>query len=269
MTRAILIPAALAAVLLHSPAGGQTHSHPELHITHRWEECSFQIDPALTQSAWRQFTREAGLVTFFRPLADAQPMGRGKFEVSALQWKTAIDDHEAAWNDTFVHPDSTHWLFEGSGLAFPGLMVRAGVGAKTDVAGYFTKNPNANYGFWGAQLQRTFIGTTSSAWAASARLSFVSMYGPEDMDFGVLGGELITSRKIDLTKWASLSPYAGVSGYLARSHEKTAAVALHDENVTGARATLGASLQLSAARLGVEYSAAKVGSLSMKVGFGF
>src|SRR5437870_3608433 len=133
--------AAVASALLHSPAEAQTH--PKLHINPRWTECSFQIDPSLTQSDWRQFTGEAGLVTFFRPLADAAPMGRGRFEVSALQWKTGIDDHDAAWNDTFVHPDSTHWLFEGEGLAFPGLMFRGGVGAKTDVAGYFTKNPNA------------------------------------------------------------------------------------------------------------------------------
>ena len=46
-------------------------------------------------------------------------MGRGKFEVSVLQWQTDIDDHDAAWNDTFVHPDSVHWLFEGSGPQVP------------------------------------------------------------------------------------------------------------------------------------------------------
>jgi hypothetical protein len=269
MKYAFVIPAALAAVLLHSPAQAQTYSHRELHLTTRWKECSFQIDPALTQSAWHQFTGEAGLVTFFRPLADARPMGRGKYELSMLQWKTRIDDHDAAWNDTFVHPDSTHWLFEGSGLQFPGLMARAGIGEKTDVAGYFTKNPNANYGFWGAQVQRALIGGINTAWNASGRVSFVSMYGPEDLDFGVYGAEVIASRTIGISRWASLSPYAGVSGYLARSHEKTTAVSLSDENVTGARATLGASLRMSAARLGVEYSAAKIGSLSMKVGFAF
>lgn len=64
-------------------------------------------------------------------------MRRGDFELSALQWETDIDDTEAAWNDTFVHPDSTHWLLEGSGLAFPGLVVRAGVTDKIDAGAYF------------------------------------------------------------------------------------------------------------------------------------
>ena len=187
-----LIPAtAFAATLLSSAASAQTE--PKLHITHRWNECSFQIDPSLTQSAWRQFTEEAGLVTFFRPLSDARPMGRGKYEVSIVQWKTGIDDKDAAWNDTFVHPDSTHWLFEGSGLQFPGLSGRVGLGDKTDVAAYFTKNPEANYGFYGVQVQHALLRDAESKWAAAARASVVSMYGPADLDFRVYGADLVAS----------------------------------------------------------------------------
>jgi hypothetical protein len=73
---------------------------------------------------------------------------------------------------------------------------------------------------------------------------------------------------VRLTSWASLSPYAGVSGYLATSHEKTAAVDLRNEHVPGAQANLGAALQLSAARFSVEYNVARVRSLSLKAGIG-
>ena len=265
MKRSILISTpALAAALLVSPAAAQ-----KLHINPRWHECSFQLDASLTQSAFRQFSQEAGLVTFFRPLSDARPMGRGNFEVSLLQWETGIDAADPAWNDTFVHPDSTHWLFEGSRLAFPGLTGRAGIGEKTDIGVYITKSPGGNYGFYGAQLQRALVGGASSQWAASARVSFVSMYGPEDLSYGVYGAELVTSRTITLRKWASVSPYAGLSGYLGRAQEKSTVVSLNDENVLGGRATLGAAFQVSAARLGVEYAAGRVGSFSMKVGVGF
>jgi hypothetical protein len=134
---------ALAIGLFQTSASAQTIRQPRLHVNPRWKECSFQLDPSLTQSAWHQFTREAGLVSYFRSLTDARPMGRGNFEVSVLQWDTGIDDGDAAWNDTFVHPDSTHWLFEGNGLKFPGLSVRAGVTSKTDVGLYFTKSPGS------------------------------------------------------------------------------------------------------------------------------
>src|SRR5687767_7461576 len=107
----------LATALIQTPAAAQTkHEHPHLHVNPRWKECSFQLSPSLTQTAWRQFTREAALVAYFRPLSDARPMGKGHFELSVLQWKTGIDDHDDAWNDTFVHPDSAHYLFEGNGL---------------------------------------------------------------------------------------------------------------------------------------------------------
>jgi hypothetical protein len=267
MKRRNLIIATLAAIaLLQNPAIAQSHSHAKLHVNPRWKECSFQLDASLTPSAWKQFTEEAGLVVYFRSLTDARPIGRGNFEISMLQWKTGIDDADAAWNDTFVHPDSSHWLFEGSGLQFPGLTARAGLTNNTDVGIYFTKNPNANYGFYGVQVQRSLLGSRTSDWAASARVSYVSMYGPEDVDFSVIGADVLASRTVTVSRWVAVSPYAGVSTYLSRSHEKSAVVNLDDESALGAQGLVGAAVQITKAQLGVEYSIAKVPTLSMKVG---
>src|SRR3989339_644390 len=63
------LAAAVVLTLSQSTAfahGGGKNVH--LHINPRWSECSFQLDPSLTQEAWRQFTREAGLVVYFRSL---------------------------------------------------------------------------------------------------------------------------------------------------------------------------------------------------------
>jgi hypothetical protein len=261
--------AAAAIVLTRTPAAAQATNHPKLHVNPRWEECSFQLDPSLTQAAWHQFTSEAGLVAYFRPLADARPMGRGNFDVSMVQWQTNIDDSAPAWNDTFVHPDSAHWLLEhGKGLKFPGLMVRAGVSAKTDVALYVTKNPGANYGFYGGQLQQSLGGSAMGNWNASARVSFMSMYGPEDLNFSVYGADFVASRRLTVTRWISVSPYAGVSTYLASSHEKSAVVHLNDEHVLGGLAMLGAEMRVSKARFAAEYGVSRVNSFSLKLAVG-
>ena len=251
----------------HGP-GGHSEDGPVLHVNPRWKECSFQLNSALTQDAWRQFAREAALVAYFRPLSDAKPMGKGRFELSLLQWETGIDDREAAWNDTFVHPDSAHWLFEGDGLQFPGLMVRAGVSKNTDVGVYFTKSPGANYGFYAVQVQHSFFNDPASPWAAAARVNFASLYGPDDLDLRVFGLDALTSRRFEVTRWASVSPYVGVSTYLSNAHEKTTVVDLDDEHVLGAQAMVGAALQVSKARLGVEYNVSHVNSFSIKIGFG-
>lgn len=263
-----LFPAPVAAQHQHGH-GTPGHRHPTLHVNPRWKECSFQLHPDLTQSAWRQFAREAGLVAYFRPLAGARPMGRGNFEVSVLQWETAIDDADAAWNDTFVHPDSTHWLFQGHGLKFPGLTLRAGVTSRTDVGVYVTKNPNANYGFIGGQVQHLLAGSAERGWSAAGRLSAVSLFGPEDLEFTVVGADLLASRDVRLARWATLSPYAGVSAYVSNARETTAAVNLRDERVPGGQAMVGATLDVFNARLGVEYNVSKVNSLSLKLGMGW
>ncbi len=264
--------AAMAAVILMIPAAAlaQGGHDVQLHINPEWKECAFQLDAALTQQAWHQFTQEAGLVAYFRPLTDARPMGAGNFELAVLQSETGIDDTDSAWNDTFVHPHATHWLYEGSGLAIPNLMARAGVTGRLDVGAYFTKNPNSNYGFYGGQAQYNIVEGRNADWAASARLSFVSLFGPKDLDYTVYGLDVLASKEYPVfARWASVAPYAGVSGYLSSSHEKTAAVTLADENILGVQAMVGAAAQISVARIAVEYNAAKVRSRTVKVGVAF
>ena len=79
---------------------------------------------------------------------------------------------------------------------------------------------------------------------------------------------MAVSRRIALKRWVSLSPYAGVSSYFSTSHEKSPLVSLNNETVGESQAFVGASLQLSGARLGIEYNAARVNTVSMKIGFG-
>ena len=238
-----------------------------LHVNPRWDECSFQIDPSLTQQEWKQFNREAAMVVYFRPLTDARPMGVGKFELSILQWSTKIDETDGAWNNTFVHPDSTHWLIDGEELPFPGLTLRAGVTKKIDAGVYWSERPGANYGVWGAQVQYNFINDTARKWSASTRLNFSTLYGPDDLNLNVYGIDFLASKEIKLhSHWLSVAPYAGLSSYLTHAHEKTAAVNLQDENHLGVQGMAGLVAKISVVRIGVEYNFAEVNTLSYKLG---
>jgi hypothetical protein len=101
-------------------------------------------------------------------------------------------------------------------------------------------------------------------------VSFVSLYGPEDVDLTVYGLDLVASKRLPiLSGRAAVSPYAGVSTFLSRSHEKTAAVTLDDESVLGGQAMVGAVALFWVARLAVEHSFATVSSTTVKLGIGF
>ncbi len=269
VTKTSLLTVVLAILILPATvlAHGGGKKNIRLHVDPTVKECSFRLDSSLTQRAWSQFTQEAGIVTYFRPLISAKPMGAGRFELSLLQWGTSINEADAAWNNTFVHPDSTHWLTHGKPLAFPGLMFRVGVTDRLDVGAYLTKSPGSNYGFWGGQVQYSMV--QAKGWDAAARISFVSMYGPKDLDFTVYGADLVVSREYKTSGWSSVSPYAGLSTFLATSHEKTAAVELKDENRLGVIGTMGVVAQVSRAQLAVEYGISRVQTLSFKLGVSF
>jgi len=271
MNRKLLGAAAAALVLVATPIGGSAQ-HPRkditLHISTRWEECAFQLDPSLTQDAWRQFTEEAALVAYIRPLTDARPLGAGRVEVSLLQWATAIDDSDSAWNDTFVHPYEDHWLMDGDRLAFPGVMVRVGVSDRTDLGGYVTKNPKSNYGFVGGQIQRNIINDQKRGWAGAGRMSFVTLFGPEDVGLTVLGLDVLASKTFPVNDWLAVSPYVGGSSYLSFSQEKSDVVDLDGEIRPGNQAMIGVAADVYRTRLAVEVSSARVNTLSFKVGVG-
>lgn len=244
--------------LFGSPLFGQ-----KLHVNDRWDECSFLLDPALTQEAWHQFTGEAGLVTYFRPLNSAKPLGVKNFEIALLDWGTTIDDADAAWNDTFSHPDSTHTLFDGNALLFPGLMFRIGATNRIDIGAYFTKQPSANYGFYGGQVQYNFLNDSEKNLAAAVRFSFTQMFGPEDLNQSVYGLDVLASKDV----FRRFSPYAGVSGYLARAQETTSKVNLENENVFGLQGMVGMVVKISVLRIGGEINFANVLGYSFKVAF--
>lgn len=257
----------IAASLAIAPVAAQDVT---LHVSPEWEECSFQIDPSLTQEAWHQFTQEAGMVVYFRPVADAAPLGVGRFELSALQWTSGIDETDDAWNNTFVHPDSTHYLVGGDELPFPGLSLRAGITQNVNAGIYWTARPGANYGLIGGQIQYNFLNDTIKNLSVSTRFTFNSLYGPDDLNLSVYGIDLLASKKISvISDWASVSPYAGISGSMSHAHEKTEAVVLDDENIAGAQATIGAVANIYFFSLGAEYNFAAVNTYSYRLGFSF
>ncbi len=231
-----------------------------LHTNDRWKNCSFVIDPSLTQGAWHEFVSEIGPAMYLRPLNTAQPLGKGRVELAVLGSATRIDQTKSAWNDTFSHPDADHPLTEGSSLNIPGLMVRGGVTDRVDVAAYATKSINANYGIVGAQLQYNLLNDTTRNVAAAVRATGVRLVGPDDLSASVYGVDLVVSRAVGF-----VSPYAGVSGHLSRGQEHTTKVTLADENVFGAQGTLGVAAKFSVVTLGAEYHAAKVSGYAVKI----
>ena len=242
----------------------------ELHVSDRWEECSMQLDSSLSQEAWRQFTQEAGIIAALDPLTSAKPFGRGSFDISLTPAVYPIDDTSSAWNDTFVHPHSTHWLYgdlpeEPGGvtqghsdsrhsLALPLPRVRVGVTDRMDVGFYYIPAPGANYAFLGGHLQSNVLSDAKRGLNAAVRLRVAQLRNVEDFGVSTYALDVLASKDISI-----FSAYAGVSGYMARGHETTPTVDLDDETVFGMEGHVGASaLLFSHLRLGAQLTVGRL-----------
>lgn len=254
---------------LPTGAAAQHARDVTLHLSDRWKDCAITLDPALTPEAWHQFVEEGGRLIYFRPLVDARPMGRGNWELAVLRWQTGIDDTDPAWNDTFVHPHSAHWLHEGNGLAFPGLTARVGVSSRVDLGVYFSRNLRSNYGVAGVQMQYAFLRDPGSAWGAAARLNVVSLFGPEDVTLAAVGLDLLASRRVAIGRRVSVTPYLGWSSIASAGRETSAVVSLEDEVAANSQAMAGAVLELAVVRLAAEFTTGSVATRSVKLGVAF
>ena len=268
MLREFHIRIAVVAVfsLFHSVSYAQA-DRPIQHLTDEWENCSMILDPSLTQDAWHTFTQEAGIVFYYHPLTSAKALGPGKFTFAILTGFTGIDDNDPAWNDTFVHIDSAHYLVPENGiLGFPSLSATYGISEKIDVGAYYTMNPGTNYSAIGGSVKYSIINDPVERFSVAVRASsvFVLLKGESEFNLNVHGIDLLLSRDLN-----TITPYGGVSAYLSRNHETTGNVDLDDENVIGFQAKVGVTAPISFLRLSAELNFAAVTTASIMIGFGF
>ncbi len=256
----------LTLCLALSPSYAQG-DRPTLHLTDKWNNCSMILDPSLTQDAWHQFTQESGIVFYFHPLTSAKPLGPGNFTFAIVTGFTGLDDNDPAWNDTFQHIDSTHYLVpENQILAFPSLFASYGFNENIDIGAYYTMNPGTNYSAVGGSIKYSIINDPVKKFSVAVRASsvFVLLKGKSDFNLNVHGIDLLLSRDLDI-----ITPYGGVSTYLSRNHETTDKVNLNDENVIGFQGKVGITAPISFLRLSTELNFAAVTTASIMIGFGF
>ncbi len=234
----------------------------ELHVNHGFRSCSIELDPSLTQSQFHKFTREAAQVFTFKLMSPAEPLGAKKFQVGIDYAITRINDADPAWNNTFSHPHETHYL--GDQLAFPKLFARMGVSDRIDVGFYFTKNPEANYGFMGGEIKYALFMKPEKPFAMAVRTTYATLLGVEDLNFHLWGVDLSASKKI-----GRLTPYLGIGANLGRAIETTSKVNLHNETVLTPRGIIGTQLSLSFFSLTAEMDVAAVSTFSLRTGFEF
>jgi hypothetical protein len=224
-----LLPAAARA---HGP--NDHPADPNLHVDPSLEECSVQFAPELTQDAFGRFTRMFGSVSAFKQMSPPMTLGRGGVEVALSQMSFTVEEHADEWNDTFYHPDAFHEL--GSDLEFPKLRARVGVSDRIDVGAYWTRNPNANYGWLGVDMKYGLLRQSDTTPISLAvRGAYTKTLYVQDMDMHTVTLDVSAGR----TLWNVVTPYVGVGTDGVYARETSDAVNLKEEWQSAGRAFAG------------------------------
>lgn len=241
---------------------------PKLHVNNnKWPECAIELDPSLTQSDFKKFGQEASSFLYFKSVCSPKTLQRWKFELSLTRVTTGkICDDKPHWNNTFTHPDSTHWLVqESKRLTFPHLNFRLGLSSRVDVGGYYLYLPNiTNYGFAGIDSRYRIINDTAHKVYLTGRLALTTLLGTKDMDFYIVSHELSFGKSFGL-----FTPYAGVSANLGYMEEQTDKVNLKKEYLPLVSCVTGIEFNYKFISAGVEATFAKLNMYTIKLGARF
>lgn len=200
--------------------------------------CDFDIAPALTQDEWKRATREIGSAIYLEPLASSRPLGKGKWALQLEQNSFHVDQESGAWNNTFHHPDSTHYLTGSGGrLAVPALRFRLGITDRVDAGVYYTtaKPFGANYGFLGFDVKYSLLNDTEKGWSAAMRASYAMDANVKDFNISSAGLEVLAGKNL----FRLFTPYAGLATNWTYGRERTSEVNLHNESTLGLRGIIG------------------------------
>ena len=233
---------------------------PNLHVDPTLEDCSIQFAPELTQDAFHRFTREFGSVAAFKSVAAPTTLGQWGVAVGLERMSFTVEEHSDAWNDTFAHPDAYHEL--GSDLAFPKLRLRVGVSERVDVGAFYTRNPDANYGWLGLEGRYGVLQQSqTTAVSLAVRGAYTKTLYVSDMDMHAVSADATAGR----TFWKVLTPYVGLGGDLVLARETSDAVDLESETHVVPHALAGVELRLWHLALGAEASQAELGSFQVQL----
>jgi hypothetical protein len=232
------------------------------HIDPGVKTCSMVIDPSLTQAQWHTFTKQVGAISSFKSLAPAKTLGALNFRVAIDYASTPIDQHDAAWINTFAHPDEECPL--GDAIVYPTLRASMGITDNMDVGGYWSVAPGSNYGMLGGEIKYAFLQETGKYPAAAIRASATILTGVPDFNLNIYSVEVLASKNI-----AMFTPYAGMRANVAIGTETTSKVDLEKETVAIAQGYAGVSYSVWMLNMAAEYNISSVNTFALTVGVNF
>lgn len=204
---------------------------------------SFAIDDikfslGMTQSTFRDFSKEFAIATSLKPLSPAEPLGIMGFDVGVEV--TAVNISDRAWVNAIEDRDVPSYLL------IPKIRAIKGLPLGFDVGVFYSQVPDTNIKLYGGEIKYSIIEGSTLMPAIALRGNYTQLSGVSQLDFKSYGVDAFLSKG-----FLMITPYGGVGLNRFESMPKGFASApfpsglgLKDEKKTYYKAFVGARLTL-------------------------
>ncbi|MCX7769657.1 MAG: hypothetical protein N2202_01085 [Proteobacteria bacterium] len=204
---------------------------------------SFAIDDikfsfGMTQSMFRDFSKEMGLALSYKNLIPAEPLGITGFDVGFEV--NAIEISDGAWKNAIKDKNVPSYL------VVPKIRIIKGLPLGIDVGAFYSQVPDSNIKIYGGELKYSILEGGVATPALAIRGTYTQLEGVSELGFKTYGLDAIISKGFFM-----ITPYGGVGLNRFESTPKGFASAvfptglgLKDEKKTYYKAFVGARVTL-------------------------
>lgn len=173
----------------------------------RADDISFQT--GMTQSYFKDFSKELGAVLSYKTLSPAEPLGILGFDVGLEV--TAIDINEGAdyWKLAAKNSDVPGFVL------LPKIYARKGLPFGIDVGAIYSKVPDSNISLLGAEVKYSILKGSIATPAVAVRGTYTQLLGVDQLDFKTYGADVSISKG-----FLNLTPFGGIGAVWTSSEAK-------------------------------------------------
>lgn len=192
----------------------------------------------MTQSTFRDFSKEFAVATSFKPLSPAEPLGILGFDVGVEI--TAVNISDRVWKNAVRDNDAPSYIF------IPKIRVLKGLPLGFDIGAYYSQVPDTNIKLYGGEIKYSILEGSTVTPAIALRGNYTQLSGVSELDFKTYGVDASISKG-----FLMLTPYGGVGlnrfesiprGYASAAFPS--GLSLKEERKTYYKAFVGARLTI-------------------------
>lgn len=162
-------------------------------------DIDFGDETELINQNFGDIVREAGIITAYRGIAPAEPLGILGFDIGVEA--SFVDIESSTWEPVIDAGNSD----PPSVMPVPRIHVRKGLPFNVDVGASYSSVPDSNIEVLGAEVQWALLEGTVATPALSMRGHYSTLEGVDDLDVETYGVDALVSKGFTM-----LTPYAGV-----------------------------------------------------------